>query len=189
LEAALAGLPAVLAFAPPLRLLATSDEAVDGILTTPPSEDAYVAEARHWMADADRRRQLGEQLRERVRNCHLGDGWRTRLGSVYQLARELRHQPSPIGTFYRETGDLDQALSAWQASNHREATAANRVEEVLKAAAYQARLRGDPRGAFALVRLTMKRHGWNRATGRAMLATLWQGLKTVGRSSPETMPQ
>ena len=119
LEAALAALPLVRAFSPPLNLLATDDEVFDGLAAVPADEEEYIDTVVSLVRDPSGARELGEALRERVRRCHLCPEWRHRLYDFYAFAGGLTHTPGPIPATRCVATPRDIALSAFQAKHAR----------------------------------------------------------------------
>src|SRR5207253_2876944 len=115
LEAALAGLPCVRAFAPPFDLLVASDEALDGLLTNPATEEDYVEQASALIRNPEARHCLGAKLREQVHFYHSGEQWQRRLDEVYRHAFGRAHSPRPLPETPCLATERDIALSTWQA--------------------------------------------------------------------------
>ncbi|MCA9131936.1 MAG: glycosyltransferase [Planctomycetales bacterium] len=113
LESALAGLPAVLAFAPLVDLLVTNDQAVNSVLVRPRDEAEYIAQALRLLRDVEYRRHTATALSGSVREAHLGPTWRTNLSAVYEAVQQRQHRPAPIPETdcHREVCDLE--LAEW----------------------------------------------------------------------------
>ncbi|MEN9419482.1 MAG: hypothetical protein RI988_3102 [Pseudomonadota bacterium] len=94
LEAALAGLPAVLPPLPCRPPLATDGLAVDGELERPADEAAYVRHVLALLRDTPARERLGRALQQAVRTHHTAPGWQQHLdAALAQLPP--RHAPLP----------------------------------------------------------------------------------------------
>ncbi len=113
LEAALAGLPVVPAYAPLFALLVANDDSVCDLLPNPASEKEFLERAQSLIREPEARRTLGARLRERVVATHVGPGWRERLEAVYGAVETLAHSPGPIPRFPCSTADADVGLSLW----------------------------------------------------------------------------
>ncbi len=174
LEASLAAVPSVLAFAPPFDLLVANDEALDGLLVNPPSEDAYIEQVGELIRDAGARARLGARLRERVLACHTGDHWQRCLEDVYGHARALRHAPRPIPETACEATERDVALSTWQAFHEGNDAAWDDLRAaaraLLLATAYFVRQAGHYRASLGLLCGSLRRWGWSGKTARAAAA-------------------
>jgi glycosyltransferase involved in cell wall biosynthesis len=166
LEAALAGLPPVPAFAPATALVATSDEALDGLVRTPADEDAYVRRACELIANPALRYELGAACRRRVLECHTGDGWRRRLAGFYAEAESLPHAPGPTPRVAPEAGADDHGLSLFHAFHTRGGGRGADLRRAMRSAAfqsaYQARRTGDCRGAAVILREAGRAWGYDR---------------------------
>lgn len=114
LEAALAGVTAVPAFAPTLDLVVTNDDAISDLLATCGDEAAYLDLVSRLIDDPAERRNLGVQLQQRMRTHHTGAGWQQRLETVYDAAFALTHRPRFIPLSECIVSHTDVALSEWQ---------------------------------------------------------------------------
>ena len=165
LESALAGTPVVPAFAPPLRLLATSDEALNGLAETPLSDDEYVDRVGELVRSVRIRENMGVALREAVRSSHVGEGWRSRLADVYTITDGLTHTPRQLPLTWCESTPDDLALAEWQAgksSGAGRATVRIASRDIARQAAYSLRTAGSHGAAFALLRRTIPHFGPDR---------------------------
>jgi glycosyltransferase involved in cell wall biosynthesis len=173
LEAALEGVPAVRAYAPPLDLLAGSDEALDDLLPVPASEEEYVERAAALVNHRSECQALGEELRRRVLESHVGNGWRGRLHGAYRQAMRMHHQPYKLPDTSCLTTARDVALSAWQARQHGPPQGVAAIaKQVELAGAYLAREGGDYRGAFAILWRWLRSDQADRPVVRALLRLL-----------------
>ena len=187
LESALAGLPVVLAYAPPLDLLATSDEALDGLTVTPTTEEAYRAEVSRLLADP-RRHLRGQELRERVLAVHTGEGWRERLEAFYRHALSRPHAPRKLPASPCVASTRDVALSYWHELNgcsslSRDGVGAT-IREVRLAAAHGARQAGQHRTALRLLCGSLRRWGWSDRVAKAILTLGLHWIAPPSRREP-----
>jgi lipid A disaccharide synthetase len=118
LEAALAGVPSVRSYDPPVQWLTANDDAINSLMSVPATEDEYIAEASRLIRDAETRSIIGHQLRENMLAMHTGSGWVRQLHKVYDTLRTVRHTPRSIPTMRAELDSVDSALSSWQESQH-----------------------------------------------------------------------
>jgi hypothetical protein len=151
LEAALAGLAVVPAYAPLFPLLVAGNDSLQSLLSNPPSERAYVERACELSRDAVGRVAFGTHLRERVRLDHLGDGWLDRLASLYRCTDALVHRPAPIPATTCTMSEADIGLSLWNViadgkTKYREDASLQQVA-LLRHAAFVAKHAGDYTGA------------------------------------------
>src|SRR5262249_31312392 len=79
LEAAMAGVPVVRAFPPPMALRASHDDSLDDLAPVPASEEEYVDCVFDLMRDPERREEFGRELRHSVLASHTGESWREKL--------------------------------------------------------------------------------------------------------------
>jgi hypothetical protein len=165
LEAALAGVPVVRAFQPPVRLLATSDESLAGLAETPLSEDEYVERVGQLVGSAELRESAGSALREAVRLSHVGDGWKRRLSAVYARTDGLVHAPGPLPRTQAETTSDDLALSEWQVgrpSGVGARPARLTVRDTARQAAFALREARSHGSAFSVLRQAVRHTGPSR---------------------------
>lgn len=176
LEAALAGVAVVRAYAPPLDMLTTDDESLSGLAFVPADEDEYIAEAESLLRKPDRRHRFGKTLRERVQEAHLNPGWQRRADSFYERASTLTHTPAPVPVTPCALTQRDLALSSFQAFHTRQSVAqpspAAQARQVFLAGAYRARESGHPAVAFRIYREVVRRWGWDRRTAGAIAKLL-----------------
>ena len=182
LEAALAGLPVVPAYAPLSPLLVAGNDSLNDLLPNPASEEAYIERVCTLVGDPCGRVFFGESLRERVRSHHVGDGWLDRLSALYQCTDPLVHRPSPIPTTECSTSGADIGLSLWHVmadgrTNHRVGSSLDPAA-LLRHAAFVAKDAGD----YASAR---------QKAGRAVLAGPFEaeswwllGASALGRWAP-----
>jgi glycosyltransferase involved in cell wall biosynthesis len=171
LEATLAGVPAVPAFAPAFELIATHDDALTDLLRTPADEGEYIAAVSQFIRDAEVRRRVGAECRERLLNSHTGAGWLERLERVYRQVEATAHRPGPIPEARCLFTETDSALSAWQESRlarEPEADARQFVRGLVFGAAYRARQWGDYRGAWHLLGRSLRLWGRDGRTVSAL---------------------
>jgi hypothetical protein len=161
LEAALADVPAVLAFARPLDLLGSTDEALAGLLSSPATERDYVEQATALIHNRTWRQDLGHELSRQVRATHLGEGWRQSLARLYSVTDTLVHQPQELPASECLGTPRDVALSQWQAARTGgQRTPRQLVREVVLASAADARRLGDYGGALVLLWRWLRVFGW-----------------------------
>jgi glycosyltransferase involved in cell wall biosynthesis len=145
LEAALAGLPVVPAYAPLFQLFVANDDALAHLLPNPASEDAFVELAASLIASAEQRERCGSALREALLREHVGDGWVRRVERIYALAGALQHAPGPIPLSPKESTNADIGMSEWRGDAAR-ASMKETTDETLAIAVHRAviaRLVGD----------------------------------------------
>ncbi|MGE5644770.1 MAG: hypothetical protein ACM336_03155 [Acidobacteriota bacterium] len=115
LEAALAGVAVVPAYAPLFPLLVANDDALCSLIPNPESEQEHMERANALIQDAARRREEGAALRSALLRGNVGEAWMGRLEAVYRAAEGLEHRPAPIPVSQcRPTAD-DINLSLWHA--------------------------------------------------------------------------
>lgn len=188
LEAALAGLPLVRAYAPPLDLLVSSGEFLDELTPTPPTEDAYVAEVIALAGDPQRRRHLGQCLRVRALDGHTGAGWRARLEAVYRQCRALPHRACVLPEVESSATARDLALSRWQALRRRESQPpplSELIRTVLLQSAYRARASGDYGVAARLLWQGLCHFGFDRRSVSALWKLIPYKLGLLGHALPK----
>jgi hypothetical protein len=178
LEALLAGVPAVPAYAPKLRLIAASVDAVMDVLKPSATEVGYVAEANRLIRDASARRGLGAELRRRVIDSHTGNGWLEQLQSAYESLATMEHKPRWLPTESCTITATDLALCAWQESRKQLGGETNRtayLRDLVFGVAYRARQFGDYGAALRVLQQARCFWGVNRRllTEYAKLAPHW----------------
>jgi glycosyltransferase involved in cell wall biosynthesis len=165
LEAARAGVPVVLPFAPPFDLLATN-HGLEDIVSYSGSEEEYIDRVHFLMNNAGERELLGQVLQNHVRSHHTGEGWRRQLANVYRLVEGCKHNSRPIPIADCSRSNADVAMSEWQAFMNGDVDSAaeytKNVREVVFGAAYAAREAGDYRGAFELLWRYFYTYGFDR---------------------------
>jgi glycosyltransferase involved in cell wall biosynthesis len=172
LEAGLAELPVVRAYAPPFDMAVANDESFWGVAESPESEDEYLAQAGRFIRELELRREVGRTLRERILQAHVGEGWRGRLAAVYEQLAPLTHTTSPIPHLPCESQDIDRALCVWQdALAGGGASDAGRIEWIRQSivnAAYMVRRAGYYRDSHRLLQQCASTWGHNRGTRLAL---------------------
>lgn len=193
LEAALAGLPVVPAYAPPLELVATSDAALGGLVAPAASISEYLDRVVALGHDRDTRVELGRLLRERTLECHVGDGWRSKALAAYQTAEGIGHAVSDLPATQRLERPTDLALGQWlhQMSDQQVGTtsAVEHIREMVFSSAYRLRCAGDTAAAIRLLsRSILELGGGSRElVSLAKLPLVW-GLRNLTAVPPPTSP-
>ncbi len=184
LEAAMAGVAVVRAFAPPLALLASNDDSLDDLAPIPASEEEYVYSACDLVRDRGRRDESGAELRRSVLASHTGDGWRENLNEIYSVAEGLQHRARPVPRTACEWTAVDIGLSAWQAEKEGElgsADSSRKICETLYTAAYHVRCAGDFRKASLLLSRCLRISGFNARYAMAFLKLMPQKFMQAGQ--------
>ena len=176
LEAALCGVAVVSAYAPLFSLLVAHDDAVEDLIPTPESEEAYISRVGLLLRQPDARMYLGQELQRRLTLTHVGDGWRDRLASVYSLTDGLVHQPRQIPVASCCTSEVDTALALWHmAADGRTYTRPSSVEPAVtlyRHSAFVAKCAGDlPRARLFALRALLE-NPFQRASWRLLVATM-----------------
>lgn len=171
LEAGLAGLAPVPAFAPVCQLLVTHDESYDGFLRVSQTEDEYLQAIDDLIRSPNRRKELGAECARRVRACHTGAGWLRRLTEVYEVVDQLAHSPAPAAPAPEaETAD-DYGLSLFHAFHCEGGSLGGDLRYKLRraafVAAFEARQAGDYSGARTVLRLARRTWGDDGSLARA----------------------
>jgi glycosyltransferase involved in cell wall biosynthesis len=176
LEACLAGVPPVPAFAPGCNLLATSDEAISDLAVTPATELEYIERVEFLVRNLSDRETIGAEVRRRVLECHTGDGWAEALESVYSGLVGLAHEPGPIPVAEPLETEIDVAMCAWRKDWVKVAGSgegpASEVRGLLLDAARQARQWGEHADGLRLLRYYGGRWGYDRQVLREIAKTL-----------------
>lgn len=177
LEACLAGVPSVPAFAPGCSLLATSDEAISDLAVTPAAELDYIERVEFLVRHPSDREAIGAEFRRRVLEYHTGDGWAAALESVYSGLVGLAHEPGPIPVAEPLETEIDVAVCAWLESWVRAAApgggpASNVRDLVLDVAREAARQWGEHADGLRLLRYCGGQWGYDRQV-------LWEIAKTL----------
>lgn len=170
LEAALAGLPAVLPFAPPHELFVTN-HGLESVVTNPQTEAEYLDRVHSLLDNARDRARLGEALQTYVASHHTGDGWRQQVAEFYPIADRLEHRAGPIPATECGTSELDGALSEWHAFLNADDEATMRepgaARDLVIQTARHAKTLGDYRGALRILQRYNLTFGFDRSVLRA----------------------
>jgi hypothetical protein len=172
LEAGLAGLALVPAFAPTSRLVVTQDEAFDGLLTAAASEPAYREAVSELIRSAELRRDRGREGARKVRAVHFGTGWLDRLHNLYETMSGLTHSPRPIDAVSARSDQDDHGVALFHAY-HTDVggTLGPDLRYKLRRqafdAAYTGREAGDYTGAWRVLRLAHRTWGDDGTLRRA----------------------
>lgn len=113
LETCAMGACPVLAFSPESWLVnLAEDEAFDGVIDNPKTEEEYIAQVEFLIRNKEERNRIASQVAQRVVDCHRGRGWEKCLQPIYSYLERTRHEPRRIpSSNFGETDD-DLALSA-----------------------------------------------------------------------------
>lgn len=114
LEAALAGLPVVLPYAPLADVLVTN-HGLENLLSHARDEAEYVGRIGALCRGSAERAALGAAMGAHCRAHHTGEPWQEHLDAVYEAVAGLRHEPQPVPVTACEDSPLDRALASWQA--------------------------------------------------------------------------
>jgi glycosyltransferase involved in cell wall biosynthesis len=117
LEAALAGLPVVSAYAPLFPLLVANDDALQELISNPEDEAEYIGRVAAFAASSQAREEVGQRLRARLLVDHVGEGWLGRLSAMYATLERTVHRPAPIATAVPQITQEDIALSLWHVAS------------------------------------------------------------------------
>jgi hypothetical protein len=173
LEAALAGVVPVRAYAPPLDLLVSGDEILDDLVPTPSSEAEYIRLVLSLALETPTRERFSQQLRERAIQCHTGSGWRKRLEKVYETLGKQKHKPQLLPQSDGLSTERDVALAGWQAARSQsEGGMKALVRATLVKAAYRARENGEQGGAMTMLGHCLRQYGWNTRVVKALAKAL-----------------
>lgn len=175
LEAALAGLPVVPAYAPLNPLLVANDDALVSALPNPLDEREYIERAVLLMRKPDLRPLAGEELRKQLLVDHVGEGWLNRLSEIYRQTDILEHLPKPIPVSSCCTSDEDVGLSLWQAMSRPIPLIGTTLDTDRATGRYVmfARLNvGDYRAARRIVLGHLRRTPFHRSSWHLLAATL-----------------
>lgn len=174
LEAALAGLPVVPAYAPLCALLVANDDAVRDVLPNPSSEEEYLDRAEFLIRHPEARSALGALLRERVLTTHVGQGWLDQLATVYEETDKLVHVPRRIPDSDCATTDADVGLSLWHvmAQDQLAGWPEHSARVSLQHAVNVAKLVGDSAGARRHALRAVRRSPFEWASWRFLIAAL-----------------
>lgn len=179
LESALMALPAVTAYAPLFELLVTQDDAIENLLVNPSNEAEYVDRTLDLAADSDGRDSLGRQLRERLLQAHVGDGWMECLQNVYQFTDKLQHYPRYLPICEIGYSSVDLCLSHWHVvpngKDHVAVTEENAASALACHSSYVARYVGDISAS--------RRFAWKAAILNPMTKHPWRllGISFLGK--------
>lgn len=178
LEAALAGIPVVPAYAPPCELLVANDDAVSHLISNPKTEQEFCCRVGALIRDSTARRELGSSLREQVAAEHTGEGWRRCLDNVYAVMGQLSHDPQPIPRATGMTDPVDVALAEFGMSSYyasgRRMDPISEVREILVGIAWIAKNCGDYVGSFRILRAFVLTYGFDRLCVTAIMKLLPQ---------------
>lgn len=190
LESVLPGVPCVLAHSQLTPLLATQDVALDGLVQSPSSEDAYIDAALALLDDYDRRRATGAALRERVLTHHVGPGWNEALESVYAALQGHAHAAQPIVARPAQQRLVDLAISEFHATRLHGTdlvvAAQAAAEQAVFSTAFQLRQRGRHADALAVLRIAASEYGPRRlyALEVAKIGAQWIARRRPPPASP-----
>jgi glycosyltransferase involved in cell wall biosynthesis len=180
LEAAMARLPVVPAYAPLFPLLVANDDALHDVIQNPRDEQDYIDRAERLIVQPQHRHALGETLRARLLVDHVGDGWVNRLLGVYRETDRLTHRPRTIPVSLCSTTDADIALSLWHVvadgQTHSAVVSTDAASAILCHSAYVAKDVGDYASARRLAWRAVRNDPARRATWRLF------GLAVLGRA-------
>jgi glycosyltransferase involved in cell wall biosynthesis len=181
LEACLAGVPTVPAYAPLTPLLASYHSGVADLVVNPADEQEYIDRTNALLRDAEKRAHAGERLRARIRASHVGGGWQEHAHRVYDAALCVPHLPARIPREPCRRASVDLALSAWL-ETQRPPLAADSLHARAAAVAHELRDRGDYRGSLRLLREAGSLWGRSSHTLKAMakLAPHWVCRRVTG---------
>jgi hypothetical protein len=115
LEAALAGLAVVPAYAPLAPMLVASDDSLVDLIRSPASEEEYISRAVGFARDPAGRETLGQELRSRLLSTHVEPAWLSKLEEIQASARDLVHKPNPIQCEAGSEDAVDVGLSLFGA--------------------------------------------------------------------------
>ncbi|MGZ8906048.1 MAG: hypothetical protein ACXW1U_10010 [Methylobacter sp.] len=176
LEAALSGLPIVPAYAPLFPLLVANDDAVLDLLPNPRYEQEYIEKAELFIRQPRKRIELGETLRKRLFDDHVGKCWLDRLTEIYQKTDCIIHSPQtiPISICMMTGGDI--GLSLYNVvSDGKTSSIDNSGDGMLALQCHTASLAkdiGDYAKARRLAWLAVRYEPFRRASWRLLLVTL-----------------
>lgn len=184
LEAALAALPVVPAYAPLFELLVSNDDAINDLLDTPRSEVEYIERVESFISNPQLRKERGELLRRRLLVDHVSPNWRTRISGVYEMSDGLSHdpQPIPIGRCEREPADIGMSLWHVMADGRSHASAAkNDCGELalLRHSAFVAKYAGDFGSACRYSLQAIGRGLFNRSSWRLLFVSIVRGMEAL----------
>jgi hypothetical protein len=176
LEASLAGLPVVPAYAPLFPLLVANDDAVQDLLPNAHNEQEYVRRVEQLIQRPEQRRELGETLRKRLLIDHVGEGWLDRLAAMYHETDGLAHGPHPIPTSSCHTTDADIGLSLWHTmtdgKTYSGRTSKDGVLPLLCHTAFVAKYVGDYAKARQFGWRAVRHDPYRRASWRLLAVTM-----------------
>ena len=172
LEAALDALPVVRAYAPLFPLLVSNDDAFLDILPSPVDEADYVARADLLSRSGEERRALGDGLRDRLLEEHVGGGWVGRLSAIYRHMDGLRHAPRAIPSARSLRTDADMSLSTWHLMADVDGRAGNHDRALREAvsihAGHVSRRVGNHAAARDHARQVLRASPWSRPAWRLL---------------------
>jgi glycosyltransferase involved in cell wall biosynthesis len=179
LESALMALPAVAAYAPLFELLVTQDDAIEDLLVHPSNETEYVDRVIGLAADSDVRESLGREMRNRLLQSHVGDGWLECLHAVYQFTDKLQHHPKYLSSCGPSYSAADICLSHWHVvpngKDHVAVTEQNAASALACHSSYVARYVGDISAS--------RRFAWKAAILNPIAKHSWRllGISLLGK--------
>jgi hypothetical protein len=183
LEAALAELPVVPAYAPLFELLVANNDSMKGCLSTPRHEADYIEHAQRLIRDPVARRQEGRTVRQCLLDAHVGEGWRERLSSIYRYTDVLRHSPKRMPVSVAQFADSDLGLCLWHLMSGRTYTQGarrDRLPDHRLHRAYVAKEVGDYTTARQIAWEFVRRESFRPPALRLLASALW-GKAARGR--------
>lgn len=182
LEAALAGLPVVPAFAPLFPLLVANDDAIQDLIENPHDEKEYIERIELLVHQNDRRAELGGMLRKRLLVDHVGEGWLARLAAMYQEADLLVHSPRPIPISSCRMEEADIGLSLWHVMADGRTSITGLPTDHLKGLFCHTAYVAKDVGNYA----TARRYAWLALRHEPVTWASWRllGVSLVGKAGP-----
>jgi hypothetical protein len=106
LETCAAGAYPVMVFSPLSGLADLRDEAYEGLITNPQTEEEYIRRVKFLIQHEVERQQLAAQIAERIVDFHRGQTWHEYLRAIYDYLEGRRHSPARIpSSAFAETDD------------------------------------------------------------------------------------
>jgi hypothetical protein len=112
LESCLNAIPPVLAFAPSSSLLVTNDISLEGLVSSPIDEQAYIDKVSYLIANSEIRKSLGVAIADSILSHHVGSKWLSYLEALYTRTDDMVHAPNIIPHAPRLTTDDDLAVAS-----------------------------------------------------------------------------